>query len=80
MNLNFGQGHHFQSAPEKYGEIGKLIDEKLIERGMSKSKFAKEMDMSPSYLAHIMRGQYDDSPKIPKIFKALGIKQDTKSA
>lgn len=53
MNLNFGQGHHFQSSPEKYGEIGKLIDEKLTERGISKSKFAKEMEMSPFYLAHI---------------------------
>jgi transcriptional regulator with XRE-family HTH domain len=75
MNLNFGQGHHFQSAPDKYGEIGKLIDKKLTERKISKNQFAKEIGISASYLAHIMRGHYDDSPKVPIIFKALGIKK-----
>jgi predicted transcriptional regulator len=75
MNLNFGAGHHFQSTPDKYCEVGKLIDTKLTEIGISKNQFSKQIGISPSYLTHIMRGHYNDSPQIPKIFKALGIKQ-----
>jgi hypothetical protein len=75
MNLNFGEGHHFQPSPEKYCEVGKLINEKLTERKISKNQFAKEIGISPSYLCHIMRGHYDDSPQIPKILKELGIKE-----
>lgn len=81
MNLGFENKHHFKSKPEKYGEIGKIIYAKLNELHMSEGQFAKAVGMSPSYLTHIMRGQYDDSPKIPIILKYLGIKlNDKKSA
>lgn len=73
MNLNFGNGHHFQPKPDKYCEIGRAINAKLSERNLSRNQFAKQIGISPSYLCHIMRGHYNDSPKIPIIFKELGI-------
>jgi transcriptional regulator with XRE-family HTH domain len=71
MNLSFNENHHFQSKPEKYCDLGKQIDAKLTEIGISKNQFSKAIGISASYLTHIMLGHYNDSPQIPRILKAL---------
>lgn len=76
MNLNFGKGHQFKPKPEKYCPFGRAVDKKLDELNYSKNQFAKEYGISPSYLSHLMRGNYPDSPQIPKIMKALEISKD----
>jgi hypothetical protein len=71
MNLSFNENHHFQSKPEKYCDLGKQIDAKLTEIGISKNQFSKAIGISASYLCHVMEGHYNDSPQIPRILKAL---------
>ena len=71
INRKFNKSHHFGAAPENYSEVGKEIYAYLKKLGISQCRFAEEFGISPSYLSHIMHGQYDAGPQIPKILNYL---------
>lgn len=76
MNFNFDRKHQFKRKPEKYCLLGKVIHKRLEEMDSSIYQFSKELGLSHSYISHIMRGDYPNSPQIPHLMKALGITRD----
>lgn len=73
MNVQLDRHGKFKARPDKYCPLGRLMDRKLEELNYSIYAFAKEMGISPSYVSHIMRGDYASSPQVSRFKKALGI-------
>lgn len=73
MNLDFTRKHQFKPKPDKYCALGRLMDRKFDELNCSMYQFSKTAGVSHSYISHIMRGDFPNSPQIPKLMKLLGI-------